>query len=109
MGSPPPRDHSIALLNAAIDVVYDFFDTAALYGFGSNEELIGQAIGHRRSEYRLASKCGMTGVDGKRAIDGRSETLRPTLEESLRRLNTDFIDLYYCIAGTKDADRRLCR
>lgn len=94
-GTPPPKEHSIALLNRAIDLGYDFFDTAALYGFGANEELLGEAIGHRRSEYRLASKCGMSGVDGKRVIDGRPETLRRTLEESLRRLKTDFIDLYY--------------
>jgi hypothetical protein len=94
-GTPPPKENSIALLNRAIDLGYDFFDTAALYGFGANEQLLGEAIGQRRPEYRLASKCGMTGVDGKRVIDGRPETLRRTLEESLRRLKTDFIDLYY--------------
>jgi aryl-alcohol dehydrogenase-like predicted oxidoreductase len=94
-GTPPPVQHSSALLNQALDLGYDFLDTAALYGFGANEELIGKAIGHRRSEFKLASKCGMTGVDGKRVIDGRPETLRRTLHESLRRLRTDFIDLYY--------------
>jgi aryl-alcohol dehydrogenase-like predicted oxidoreductase len=94
-GIPPDRTHSMRLLNAALDLGYDFLDTAALYGFGANETLIGEAIGHRRGEYVLASKCGMTGVDGKRVIDGRPETLRRTLDEALQRLRTDVIDLYY--------------
>jgi aryl-alcohol dehydrogenase-like predicted oxidoreductase len=94
-GTPPPQEHGAALLNRALDIGYDFIDTAALYGFGANEALIGEAIGHRRAEFILASKCGMTGVDGKRVIDGRPETLRRTLEDSLRRLRTEVIDLYY--------------
>jgi hypothetical protein len=94
-GIPPPREDAARLLNRALDLGYDHLDTAALYGFGANEELIGEAVGHRRSEFMLASKCGMTGVDGKRVIDGRPETLRRTLEEALRRLGTDVIDLYY--------------
>lgn len=94
-GTPPERSTAIRLLNEALDIGYDFLDTAALYGFGANEELIGEALHHRRSEYLLASKCGMTGVNGKRVIDGRPATLRRTLEESLRRLQTDVIDLYY--------------
>jgi aryl-alcohol dehydrogenase-like predicted oxidoreductase len=94
-GTPPDKEHSVRLLGRALDLGYDFIDTAALYGFGANETLIGEAIGHRRSEFLLASKCGMIGVDGKRVIDGRPETLRRTLEESLVRLGTDVIDLYY--------------
>ena len=94
-GTPPETSHSARLLNHALDIGYDFIDTAALYGFGANETLIGEAIGARRSEYVLASKCGMTGVDGKRVVDGRSETLLRTVDESLARLRTDVIDLYY--------------
>ena len=94
-GTPPPRDHSARLLHRALDLGYDFLDTAALYGFGANESLIGESLAGRRSEFVLASKCGLTGIDGKRVIDGRPETLRRTLEESLRRLRTDVIDLYY--------------
>src|SRR5690606_16558719 len=48
-----------------------------------------------RSRFTLASKCGMTGVDGKRVIDGRPQTLKRTCEEALRRLQTEVIDLYY--------------
>ena len=94
-GTPPEASHGTRLLNHALDIGYDFIDTAALYGFGANEALIGEAIGSRRSEYVLASKCGMTGIDGQRVLDGRPETLLRTLDESLSRLKTDVIDLYY--------------
>ena len=57
--------------------------------------MVGEAFKGRRDDILLASKCGLRGVDGKRSIDGRPETLRATLEQSLERLQTDFIDLYY--------------
>ena len=67
-----------------------------LYGFGKNEELLNKAIGHRRSEYFLASKCGLyRDASGKREINGRPEVLTKTCEDSLRELGTDCIDLYY--------------
>lgn len=95
-GTPPSEDHSIKLLNKALDLGYNMLDTAALYGFGNNEKLLAKAVGHRRDEFFLASKCGMfKGPDGKRAIDGRPETIRQTCEDALQRLNTDVIDLYY--------------
>jgi aryl-alcohol dehydrogenase-like predicted oxidoreductase len=73
----------------------DFFDTAALYGFGANESLIGPVLKPHRHRITLASKCGMTGVDGKKVIDGRPATIRQTCEDSLKRLGTEVIDLYY--------------
>jgi aryl-alcohol dehydrogenase-like predicted oxidoreductase len=94
-GTAPDFRDAAALLQRAIDIGYDFIDTAALYGFGANESLIGEALADRRGRFAIASKCGMTGVDGQRVIDGRPQTLRRTLEESLRRLRTDVIDLYY--------------
>jgi len=94
-GVPPPAADAEALLRAALDAGVDFFDTAALYGFGANEELLGRVLAPQRAHFVLASKCGMTGVDGKRVIDGRPATLRRTCEEALRRLRTDVIDLYY--------------
>lgn len=94
-GRPPERTDAIRLLHAAIDAGYDHFDTAALYGFGSNEELLGEALAGRRDAIFLASKCGMAGVDGKRVIDGRPETITATVEASLRRLRTDCVDLLY--------------
>ena len=94
-GVAPPTDEGIRLLHAAYDMGIRHFDTAALYGFGKNETLVGEAFKGRRDDIFLASKCGLRGVDGKRSIDGRPETLRATLEQSLERLQTDFIDLYY--------------
>ena len=94
-GVPPAAEDSARLLNRALDLGYTFLDTAALYGFGANETLIGNTLNARRGEFALASKCGMTGVDGKRVIDGRPETLTRTCDESLARLQTDIIDLYY--------------
>ena len=94
-GTSPDPAEGAQLLRNALDLGYDFLDTAALYGFGANEQLVGEALAGRRGDYVLASKCGMTGVDGKRVIDGRPETLKRTIDESLQRLRTDVIDLYY--------------
>jgi hypothetical protein len=94
-GTPPSDEAAAALLLRALDRGITHFDTAALYGFGKNETLLGKVLKPHRQKIFLASKCGMTGVDGKRVIDGRPETLRRTCEESLQRLQTDVIDLYY--------------
>jgi aryl-alcohol dehydrogenase-like predicted oxidoreductase len=93
--TPPPREAAQALLHAALEAGVTHYDTAALYGFGHNEELLGETLAPFRERIVLASKCGMTGVEGKRVIDGRPETLKRTCHESLRRLRTDRIDLYY--------------
>jgi aryl-alcohol dehydrogenase-like predicted oxidoreductase len=94
-GAPPPEPAREALLLAAVGAGVTYFDTAALYGFGANEELVGRVLRPHRREILLASKCGMTGVEGKRVIDGRPATIKHTCDESLRRLQTDVIDLYY--------------
>lgn len=94
-GTPPAKADAEALLRRALDLGITFFDTAALYGFGSNESLVGPVLKPVRNRIVLASKCGMTGVDGKRVIDGRAETIKRTCDESLQRLQTDVIDLYY--------------
>lgn len=90
------EDDAGRLLNAVLDEGYSFLDTASLYGHGHNESLIGKYLAARRTEYILASKCGISrGDDGKVYMDGRPGILRQTCEDSLRRLNTDCIDLYY--------------
>ena len=100
-GPPPTFDEAERLLLTALDEGVDFFDTAALYGFGESERIIGKVLSKHRSRFTLASKCGMQGVDVKgdgqkvRVIDGRPETLKATCDNSLRSLNTDVIDLYY--------------
>ena len=100
-GAPVSAEQGERVLLAALDAGVTLFDTAALYGFGANETLVGRVLKPHRSHFTLASKCGMQGVDvngdGKlvRVIDGRPATLRQTCEDSLRRLQTDVIDLYY--------------
>jgi hypothetical protein len=94
-GTPPSPADGAALLRRAVELGVTHIDTAALYGFGRNESLIGTTLGPYRSRLHLASKCGMTGIDGRRVIDGRPQTLKRTCLESLSRLGTDVIDLYY--------------
>ena len=100
-GAPVSEAQAERVLLTALDQGVTFFDTAALYGFGSNETLVGKVLKSHRQKFTLASKCGMTGVDvngdGKlvRVIDGRPETIRSTCEAALKRLQTDVIDLYY--------------
>jgi len=87
---------SIRLLNECLDAGYNFLDTASMYGMGHNEELIGNTLSHRRDEYVLASKCGIVkNSSGVTVIDGRADVIRQTCEDSLRRLQTEVIDLYY--------------
>ncbi|RAK60860.1 aldo/keto reductase [Phenylobacterium hankyongense] len=95
-GAPPPREQAERVLKGALDAGYTFFDTAAVYGLGHNETLVGEALKGRRGDYVLASKCGITNAAAtERGIDGRPETLKATCEGSLKRLQTDVIDLYY--------------
>lgn len=100
-GAPVSPEQGERVLLTALDAGVTLFDTAALYGFGANETLVGRVMKPHRHRFTLASKCGMQGVDvngdGKpvRVINGRPETLRQTCEDSLRRLQTDVIDLYY--------------
>ena len=94
-GRPLSAGHARDLVHRALDLGVTHFDTAALYGFGTNESLLGEILPPFRQRIHLASKCGMTGVDGKRVIDGRPATLRRTIDEALERLRTDVIDLYY--------------
>ena len=100
-GAPISESDAERLLLAALDAGVTHFDTAALYGFGASETLVGKVLGPHRSRFTLASKCGMQGVDlagdGKlvREINGRPEALKATCEASLKRLQTDVIDLYY--------------
>lgn len=94
-GAPPPPDEGAKLLNRALDLGYDHLDTARIYGLGKNEALIGEALKGRRQHFLLASKTGII-VDGeKRRVDCRPETIVGAVEQSLRLLQTDHIDLYY--------------
>ena len=94
-GTPPSDEAGARLLLRALDLGYDHFDTARIYGRGHNEELIGKTLAGRRKDFFLASKTGLM-IDGNaRRPDSRPETIREQLEISLRLLQTDHIDLYY--------------
>src|SRR5258708_18990804 len=83
-GIPPPPDAAAEMLLHALDLGVTHFDTAALYGFGANEELVGRTLAPHRSRFTLASKCGIQGVKFesgvRRVIDGRPPALQQTCE-----------------------------
>ena len=92
---PISEAESDTLLNQALDLGYDFLDTATIYGLGESERRIGKFLKHRRQEFVLASKCVLGFEDGKRTLDARPEKIISACEASLTRLQTDVIDLYY--------------
>ncbi len=94
-GAPPAAADAHRLLNRALDLGYTHLDTARIYGLGRNETLIGEALAGRRKEFFLVSKTGIFADGDKRRIDCRPETMLAALEESLKLLRTDHIDLYY--------------
>lgn len=104
-GGKPDDSESIRAIEAALDAGVTLFDTAPAYGFGHSEEIVGQAINKRRGSVVIATKCGLWWDDLRGSpfvsIDGhdlrrslRPDTIRVELENSLRRLKTDYIDLY---------------
>ena len=94
-GAPPSESDALNMLNRALDLGYDHLDTANIYGLGRSETLIAKALKGRRDDYFLASKMGIV-IDGeRRGIDCSAEAIRRSIDESLLRLETDHIDLYY--------------
>ena len=92
---PDPQE-AIATIHRAREIGVDFLDTADGYGRGRNEELVAQAVAGHRHEYVIASKFGNLGLLGDpRFADGRPEYVREACDKSLRRLQTEVIDLYY--------------
>jgi aryl-alcohol dehydrogenase-like predicted oxidoreductase len=88
-------DEGVRFLNRALDLGYDHFDTANIYGAGRNEELIGAALAHRRQEFFLASKTGIMFDGAKRGTDCHPDSILKSLDASLARLKTDHLDLFY--------------
>ena len=87
---------SAATIERALDLGVTFIDTADMYGWGHNEELVGRAVKARRDEVTLASKFGnVIDAQGNRGIDGSPEHVRQACDASLGRLGIDVIDLYY--------------
>jgi len=89
-------DEARATLLAAVDAGITHFDTAASYQLGENEKFVGGVLAPFRKSLFIASKCGLArGPDGGAMADNRPETIRSSCEASLKRLGTDYIDLFY--------------
>ena len=94
-----PQDdaESVRTIRTALDAGINWVDTAAIYGLGHGEEVVGTAIRERRREVFLATKCGLRWDDQKRVTNNlHPASIRKECENSLRRLQTDYIDLYQC-------------
>ena len=89
-------DESISVIHHALDRGINHLDSADMYGWGHNEQLLGRALKGRRDKVVVATKFGQTkGADGKQGIDGRPEYVMQACEASLKRLGLEVIDLYY--------------
>ena len=89
------KQGAIALVRSAVESGVTFFDTAEVYGPFTNEELVGEALVSLRKQVVIATKFGIKNKDGKQIQDSRPEEIRKSVEGSLKRLRTDYIDLYY--------------
>ncbi len=95
-GAGSDEAESIRTIHRAIDIGVTLFDTAEMYGPYLNEELLGRALTIRRDEVVLATKFGIVRKpDGTRGLDGSPQNVRASVDGSLQRLGTDWIDLYY--------------
>lgn len=97
-GEPMNEADAVKLLHEALDLGVDHFDTAELYGFGANESLLGAAFHDRRDKAFIATKFGPVADLATRTItgvDGSEANMRRAIEQSLRFLKTDHVDLYY--------------
>lgn len=96
-GSGQDDAGAIKTIHRAMDLGVTFFDTAEIYGPYTNEELLGRALAGRRESVVIATKFGtiLHRTDNSHGLDGSAENVRLSVEGSLKRLNTDYIDLYY--------------
>jgi aryl-alcohol dehydrogenase-like predicted oxidoreductase len=94
-GEIPDKKEMISLIRKAVEGGVTLFDTAEMYGPFTNEELLGEALAPFREQVVIATKFGIKVQDGKQVQDSRPEQIKRSLEGSLKRLNTQYIDLYY--------------
>lgn len=94
-GPAKDRREMISVIHSAIDSGITMLDTAEVYGPYTNEELVGEALAGQRSKVQIATKGGfkITGLTNE--LDSRPESIVHSVEGSLKRLQTDYIDLYY--------------
>ncbi len=83
-----------AVVDKALELGVNFFDTAEMYGMGASEEMLGAALGDRRADAIIATKFGMPGAGMNSPGSGSREYINNAVENSLKRLGTDYIDLY---------------
>jgi aryl-alcohol dehydrogenase-like predicted oxidoreductase len=96
LGPAVSRQEGVAIIRAAVDAGVTFFDTAEVYGPFTNEEVVGEALGPVRDQVVIATKFGFRIEGGKQAgLDSRPAHIRDVVEASLKRLQTDRIDLLY--------------
>jgi aryl-alcohol dehydrogenase-like predicted oxidoreductase len=103
---PQDDNDSVAAIHGALDAGVNWIDTAAVYGLGHAEEVVGRAIDGRRDTVIVATKCGRVCGPGDTVVKGslKAASIRAELEASLRRLRTDYIDLYQIHWPDPDAD-----
>jgi aryl-alcohol dehydrogenase-like predicted oxidoreductase len=94
-GAIPDKKEMISLIHKAVELGTTLFDTAEMYGPFTNEELLGEALAPYRNQVVIATKFGIKVQDGKQVQDSSPNQIRKSIEGSLKRLNTEFIDLYY--------------
>ncbi|SHF52399.1 Predicted oxidoreductase [Desulforamulus putei DSM 12395] len=94
-GPAADKKEMILLIHAAVDRGVTFFDTAEVYGPYVNEELVGEALAPFKGKVVIATKFGIKMADGKQVLDSKPETIRQSVEGSLKRLKVEAIDLYY--------------
>lgn len=94
-GIPTEKSEAIKLLRTAYEKGITFFDTAECYGPFTNEKLLGEALKPFRKEVVIATKFGFQDGDSTKGLDSSPARIRKVVEESLKRLQTDYIDLFY--------------
>jgi aryl-alcohol dehydrogenase-like predicted oxidoreductase len=92
--APVPKEQAIKTIRTAFENGVTFFDTAEVYGPYVSEEFVGEALQPFRDQVQIATKFGFA-IDGTMALNSRPQHIRKVVEESLKRLRTDHIDLYY--------------
>ncbi len=97
-GPATDKQHAVSLIRAAFERGITFFDTAEIYGPFTDEEFVGEALSPYREHVVIATKFGFdlaAEVVGSPGLNSRPEHIKKVAEDSLKRLKTDFIDLFY--------------
>ncbi len=94
-GSPANKQDAVKLIRSAVELGVTFFDTAECYGPFTNEEIVGEALAPFRDKLVIATKFGFADGDSHKGLDSRPERIKAVVEASLKRLKTDYIDLFY--------------